>query len=286
MAVNVPNAVSPGTLYLVATPIGNLKDITLRALEVLAAADIVLCEDTRMTNKLLSAHGIEAKLFAYHDKNGDEMRPKVMQMLTEQKAVALVSDAGTPLVSDPGYKLVVSAQEAGHAVTAIPGASAVLTALQLSGLPSDAFYFGGFMPRKDGERKSLLAGLGSLKATLVFFEAPTRLLDTLQFFADAYPEAEIAVARELTKRFEESARGKPAALHADFAGRSEGVLGEIVLVVKLPEQVLAGEALDDAIREALKEFRLKEAVQVVADRFGLSKNQVYDRALELKKETE
>lgn len=286
MAVNVPNAVAPGTLYLVATPIGNLKDITLRALEVLAAADIVLCEDTRVTHKLLSAHGIEAKLFAYHDKNGEEMRPKVMQMLAEKKAVALVSDAGTPLVSDPGYKLVTSAQELGHTVTAIPGASAVLTALQLSGLPSDAFYFGGFMPRKDGERKSLIAGLSALEATLVFFEAPTRLLDTLQFFSETYPDAEIAVARELTKRFEEAARSKPAALLADFSGRSEGVLGEIVLVIKLPQQTLSGDALDDAIRQALKEFRLKEAVQVVADRFGLSKNQVYDRALELKKETE
>lgn len=276
--------VNHGTLFLVATPIGNIGDITLRALEVLKSANRVLCEDTRHTRKLLDAHGINAKLEAYHDQNGEEMRPRILEWLGAGEKLALVSDAGMPLINDPGYKLANEVRAAGHVVTSIPGASAVLMALQLSGLPTDQFHFAGFMPRKDGDRKRIFEQLRPLPATLIFFEAPTRLLDTLAFLETHYPDAEIAVARELTKRFEEVAHGTAAALAADFTARSEGVLGEIVLVIRLPEQQVAPKDIDAAIVEALAEYRLKEAVQIVADRFGLPKNQVYDRALALKKE--
>lgn len=274
--------VNTGTLTLVATPIGNLGDITLRAIEALKAADKVLCEDTRQTQKLLTAHGITAKLVSYHDQNGEEMRPKLMGWLEMGEKLALVSDAGMPLINDPGYKLVLDAQGAGHTVTSIPGASAVLMALQLSGLPTDQFYFGGFMPRKDGDRRRMMQPLLRLPATLIFFEAPSRLLETLGYFKAHHPDAKMAVARELTKRFEEVARGTPAELEADYAARSEGVLGEIVLAVRLAERAMSEADLDAAITEALQEYRLKEAVQIVADRFGLPKNQVYDRALALK----
>lgn len=276
--------VNTGTLTLVATPIGNLGDITLRALEALKSADKVLCEDTRQTRKLLTAHGIDAKLVAYHDQNGEAMRPKVLGWLEMGERLALVSDAGMPLINDPGYKLVGDAQEQGYAVTSIPGASAVLMALQLSGLPTDQFYFGGFVPRKEGDRVKAMQALLNLPATLLFFEAPSRLLETLAFFKANHPDAEMAVARELTKRFEEVKRGTPAELEADYAARAEGVLGEIVLAIRLPERTMSEADLDSAIVEALASYRLKEAVQIVADRFGLPKNQVYDRALALKGE--
>jgi 16S rRNA (cytidine1402-2'-O)-methyltransferase len=276
--------VNVSTLYLVATPIGNLQDITLRALEVLGAVDIILCEDTRVTQKLLSAHNIEAKLFPYHDKNGEAMRPKIIDLLQASKSLALVSDAGAPLISDPGYKLTLAVREAGFKVEALPGASSVITALQLSGFPTDNFLFSGFMPRKNGERDAVLKQYRNLKTTLVFFEAPSRLLDTLSWLNEAAPDAEVAVTRELTKRFEEVTRGSPKAVGEDYESRKEGVLGEIVLCIRLANEEISDEALDDALLSAMKEMRLKEAAQYVAEQFNLPKNKVYTRALTLKKE--
>ena len=276
--------VNVSTLYLVATPIGNLKDITLRALEVLAGVDVVLCEDTRVTKKLISAHNIEAKLIAYHDQNGEAMRPKIIELLAANKSLALVSDAGAPLISDPGYKLAIAVREAGYKVEALPGPSAVITALQLSGFPTDIFLFAGFMPRKRGERDTVLKQYRTLKATLVFFEAPSRLLDTLSWLSEVAPDAEVAVARELTKRFEEVTRGGPKTILDDYQNRPEGVLGEIVLCIRLPNEAVSEETLDDALLTAFKEMRLKEAAQFVAEQFNLPKNQIYARALTLKKE--
>lgn len=277
--------VNASTLYLVATPIGNLKDITLRALEVLGAVDVVLCEDTRVTAKLMSAHNIDKKLLPYHDQNGEAMRPKILELLRGNRSIALVSDAGSPMISDPGYKLANEVREAGFKVEALPGASSVITALQLSGMPTDKFLFAGFLPRKNGERESLLKQYQSLDITLVFFEAPSRLLDTLEWLSDYSPNAEIAIARELTKRFEEVTRGNPNTLLDDYKNRSEGVLGEIVLCIRLPQEILSEDAIDAALQQAMQHMRLKEAAQFVADQFQLPKNKIYARALELKKET-
>lgn len=277
--------VNASTLYIVATPIGNLGDITLRALQVLAEVEVVLCEDTRVTQKLLSAHNIEAKLLSYHDQNGETMRPKILHMLGQGESLALVSDAGSPLISDPGYKLGNAVREAGFKVESIPGASAVITALQLSGLPSDCFLFAGFMPRKKSERDAILERFGNLHATLIFFEAPSRLLETLEWLADAAPDAEVCVAREITKRFEEIIRGSPQTVLEDYSKRSEGVLGEIVLCLRLENKKISDAEMDAALQSAFKSMRLKEAAQFVAEQFKLPKNKVYARALELKKET-
>lgn len=283
MHVNDPSlTLSPRTLYLVATPIGNLRDITLRALDVLKAADIVLCEDTRVTQKLLTAYGIKARLLPYHDKNGEEMRPKILQLLAENKTLALVSDAGAPMISDPGYRLGIAVKEAGYKIEALPGASAVITALQLSGLPTDRFLFAGFMPRKDGERATEIARYRGVGVTLVFFEAPSRLLDTLGWLSQNAPDTQVAIARELTKRFEEITSGTPQELLANYEARKEGVLGEIVLCLRFPAQEITEESIDAALISAMQEMRLKEAAQFVAEQFDLPKNQVYTRALALK----
>src|SRR5262245_49582458 len=192
-------AIPPG-LYLVATPIGNLADITLRALEVLAAAELIACEDTRVTSVLLRRYGIAAPLAAYHEHNAARQRPRLLAALAAGKAVALVSDAGTPLVSDPGYRLAAAARDAGHAVIPIPGPSAVLAALVASGLPTDTFLFAGFLPVKAGPRAARLAALAGVPATLVFFEAPQRLGAALAALAAAYGgDRPARVARELTK---------------------------------------------------------------------------------------
>src|SRR5438270_817351 len=188
-----------GGLYLVATPIGNLRDVTLRALEVLAAADLIACEDTRVTRKLLDHYGITAPLTPYHDHNAATARPKLLARLAAGAAVALVSDAGTPLVSDPGFKLVRAACEAGHAVTALPGPSAVLAALAVAGLPTDRFLFEGFLPPKQAQRRSRIAELARIPATLVLFESGPRIAAALADLADGLGAREAAVCRELTK---------------------------------------------------------------------------------------
>jgi 16S rRNA (cytidine1402-2'-O)-methyltransferase len=275
-----PRSLAPG-LYVVATPIGNLSDITLRALDVLAGADLVLCEDTRVTTKLLDRYAIKASLLAYHDHNAEKVRPRVLARLADGAAVALVSDAGTPLVSDPGYKLVVAAAEAGHRVFPIPGASAVLAALVAAGLPSDRFFFEGFLPAKAGERHTRIAELAAIPATLVLYETGPRLSASLADLAAGLGARPAAICRELTKLFEEIRRGSLSELAAYYA-EAAAPKGEIVIVVGPPgEKIVAAEELDARLEAALAGASVKDAVARVAAETGLKRNVVYARALAL-----
>lgn len=275
---------APG-LHIVATPIGNLGDITLRALATLAGADLIACEDTRVTRKLLARYAIATPLTPYHDHNAETARPKLMQRLAEGAAVALVSDAGTPLISDPGYKLVRDARAAGYPVSALPGASAPLAALAVAGLPTDQFLFAGFLPPKAAARRARIAALAGLPATLVLFESGPRLAATLADLAAGLGRREAAVCRELTKLHEEIRRGELATLAQHYAAAGE-TRGEIVLVIAPPlaaEQPSAGDA-DALLRQALARSSLKDAVGEVADATGLPRRAVYQRALALAKE--
>ena len=287
MSTDAPSAapaapLAPG-LYVCATPIGNLQDASPRLLDVLARADLVLCEDSRVTGKLLSAFGIKAKLDAYHDHNGDRVRPGVLARLAASESVALVSDAGTPLVSDPGYKLVRAVREAGHAIHAVPGPSAPLAALMVSGAPTDRFSFHGFVPRTEAGRRSLFGALTERDETLTFFETAPRLAATLRVLGAVAPGRTVSVARELTKRFEEvvtDAADVLARRYEDAAPK-----GEIVLIVHPPEPVAPdAAAVDEALRAALAEHRVKDAAAKVADATGLPRRDLYQRALALKAE--
>lgn len=275
----------PGGLYLVATPIGNLADISLRALEVLAAAAVIACEDTRVTRKLAERYGIVTPLIPYHEHNAAEARPKILARLARGEAIALVSDAGTPLISDPGYKLVCATRDAGHAVTAIPGASSVLTALNVAGLPTDRFFFEGFLPPKQAARQKRIATLAAIPATLVLFESGSRLAATLADLADCLGSRAAAICRELTKLHEEVRRSDLASLARDYAQSGE-TRGEIVIVVAPPEEIETQDAdVDDMLRQALARVSLKDAVGEVAVASGRPRREVYRRALELRKDT-
>lgn len=274
--------IAPG-LHVVATPIGNLRDITLRALGTLAAADAVLAEDTRVSRHLLAHYGIATPLIAYHEHNAEMMRPQLLARLQKGERLALISDAGTPLVSDPGFKLVGDALAAGVPVTAAPGASAVLTALVVAGLPTDRFFFEGFLPTKSGARRGRIAELAKIPGTLVFFESPRRLDETLADLAAVLGAREAAVARELTKHFEQVKRGALDALAAFYAEQG-APKGEIVLLVGPPGDTAAtceGEALDEKIRAALEKFSLKDAASVVSAETGQPRRKIYARAIEL-----
>lgn len=273
-----------GGLYLVATPIGNLGDISLRALEVLAGADVIACEDTRVTRKLTERFGIETPLTAYHEHNAAEARPKLLARLAQGEAVALVSDAGTPLISDPGYKLVREAADAGHAVTALPGASAVLAALSVAGLPTDRFFFEGFLPPKQAARQKRIAELIAMPATLVLFESGPRLAAALADLAAGLGARAAAVCRELTKLHEEVRRGDLATLARDYEAGAE-TRGEIVIVIAPPaEQETANEDVDAMLRNALARVSVKDAVGEVALATGRARRDVYQRALALAKD--
>ncbi|HYD66339.1 16S rRNA (cytidine(1402)-2'-O)-methyltransferase [Azospirillum sp.] len=275
---------APG-LYVVATPIGNAADITLRALDTLKRADAVACEDTRVTGKLMMIHGVSTPLVSYHEHNAARMRPVLIDRMRGGEAVALVSDAGTPLVSDPGYKLVRECVAAGVGVTALPGPSAPLTALVLSGLPTDRFLFAGFLPNKQAARRTAIGELRGVPATLVFFESAQRLPDTLADLADLLGGREAAVARELTKLYEEVRRGPLPNLAAHYA-QAGPPKGEVVLVVGPPgAEAEAGEAdVDAALTEALGRLSVRDAAAEVAARTGRPRRAVYARALELARE--
>jgi 16S rRNA (cytidine1402-2'-O)-methyltransferase len=269
-------------LYLVATPIGNARDITLRALDVLKGCNVIAAEDTRVTAKLLAIHGVQKPLVPYNDHNGPQMRPKILARLERGEAVALVSDAGTPLVSDPGYKLVREVIAAGLAVVALPGASAVLTGLSLSGLPSDRFLFAGFLPSRAGERQSALEELKSLRATLIFFESAQRLPESLAAMARVLGERPCVMARELTKLHEEVRRGPLGELAAHYA-KAGAPKGEVTLLVGPPAQAAADTAkVDAALKAALAFMPVKAASEMIASLMGSHRKQIYDRALELK----
>ncbi len=274
---------APG-LYVVATPIGHLGDITLRALEVLAAADVIACEDTRVTRKLTDRYGIETPLTPYHDHNAAVARPKLMARLASGAAIALVSDAGTPLISDPGYKLVRAAREAGHGVTAVPGSSAVMAALAVAGLATDRFFFEGFLPAKSGARRARIAEIAAIPATLVLFETGPRLAAALEDLAAGFGSREAAICRELTKLYEEVRRADLSTLARDYADR-DAPRGEIVIVIGPPVQTQPQPGdIDRLLRDALGRTSVKDAVAEVAQASGMPRRDVYQRALALAKE--
>jgi 16S rRNA (cytidine1402-2'-O)-methyltransferase len=283
-AVEAP--VLAGGLHLVATPIGNLRDITLRALETLAAADLIACEDTRVTRKLVDHYGIATPLTPYHEHNAVAARPKILGRLAAGAAVALVSDAGTPLISDPGFKLAREAAAAGIAVTALPGASAVLAALTVSALPTDRFLFEGFLPAREGQRRKRIEEIKPIPATLVLFETGPRIAASLADLAAALGSREAAVCRELTKLYEEIRRGDLKTLARDYAA-SEEPRGEIVIVIAPPGAPAPDAAdLDTLLRQALGRVSVKEAVGEIAAVTGRPRREIYQRALALSQASE
>ncbi|PLK25908.1 16S rRNA (cytidine(1402)-2'-O)-methyltransferase [Novosphingobium sp. TH158] len=270
---------SPG-LYIVATPIGNLGDITLRAIETFRGVSAIACEDTRVTGKLLNHLGIKQKLVRYDDHASEETREHLLRLASEQ-AVALVSDAGTPLISDPGFKLVRLARERGIPVTSLPGASAAIMAVTLSGIASDRFLFAGFLPSKDKARRDALRELAAIPATLVLYETAPRLVDALHAIGDLLPGREVAVARELTKKFEECRNGSAAELAAHYGAHPPK--GEIVLVIAppLPPEP-EDHDIDALLRQAMVDAKPSQAAAQVAKATGLDRKMLYARAMELK----
>ncbi len=269
---------APG-LYVTATPIGNARDITLRALDVLAGCDVIAAEDTRVTAKLLAIHGISKPLTAYNDHNGARERPRLIARLNHGARIALVSDAGTPLVSDPGYKLVREALAQGIAVHAIPGASATLTGLALAGLPSDRFLFAGFLPSKAGERATFLDELKGIRATLIVFESAQRLADSLAQMAEILGDRAVAVTRELTKLHEEVRRGTLAILARQYAEEAPP-RGEVTVLIGPPAQAAADTARIDALLDrALPFMPVKAASELIALALDIPRKEIYERAL-------
>jgi 16S rRNA (cytidine1402-2'-O)-methyltransferase len=280
----VPVREASAGLYLVATPIGNLGDVTLRALETLAAVGTIACEDSRVTRRLLDRYGITTPLLTYHDHNAEAVRPKILTLLEAGNAVALVSDAGTPLISDPGFKLVQAARAAGHAVTAVPGPSAVLAALTASGLPTDRFFFEGFLPPREAARRERIDALAGIPGSLVLFETGPRIAAMLGDLADRLGNRPAAVCRELTKLHEEIRGGDLAALAQAWRDGAE-MRGEFVVVVGPPAKGEPAEAvdIDGLLTQALTTASLKDAVEAVAAATGQKRRIVYQRALALPK---
>ena len=276
-------ALEPG-LHITATPIGNLGDITLRALATLAAADVVLCEDTRVSSRLMERYGIKAAMKPYHEHNAESVRPAIIEALKAGSAYALISDAGVPLVSDPGYRLVRACIEEGVAVHSLPGASATLTALTLSGLPSDAFTFIGFLPPKEKARRDHLLRFKDVPATLIAFESPHRVVDALADIEAVFPNRNMALCRELTKLHEEVLRGSATDIGAVMKKR-EAIKGEIVLVIAPPAdeiEAVSDEQIDAAIAAALQDHSASKAASLVSKEFSLAKDDIYARILRRK----
>lgn len=270
----------PSGLYIVATPLGHARDITLRALDVLSAADVILCEDTRTTGKLTARYGIATQRLAYHEHNAEAMRPKILAKLEAGASLALVSDAGTPLISDPGMPLVKAVRAAGHAVYTVPGASAPIAALSIAGLPTDRFSFAGFLPQKAAARARALQDLAQVPGTLVVFESAKRLADLLTAIDEILGPREVSVARELTKKFEQVVTGTAADLAAQFTAQPPR--GEIVVLIA--QGVAEAPSADNVaamLRDALTTMSRRDAVQSVADVTGLPRKQVYAQALSL-----
>ena len=277
------NAIQPG-LHFVATPIGAARDITLRALDILAGADVLAAEDTRTLRHLMEMHGVALNgrmVLAYHDHNGDQMRPRLIEALKAGKSVAYASEAGTPLVADPGFQLARAAIDEGLTVLAAPGPSAMLCALSVSGLPTDRFFFAGFLPPKSAARKTSLRDLAQVPGSIIFYESPRRIDACLRDMIDTLgPNRQAAICRELTKRFEEILRGTLADLSESLSGRD--LKGEIVVVVDRADPVPASaQTVEDALREALKTQSSKDAAAQVAQAFGLTRRDLYQLALSL-----
>ena len=272
-------------LYIISTPIGNLQDISSRALEILREADIVACEDTRVSRKLFALLGLpqNKQFIKYEDHSEEKLAQHIVDLIAENHAIALISDAGSPLISDPGYKLVRKCREQNIYVTAIPGACAVITALQLSGLPTNRFMFAGFIPNKDKARTDLFSELKNIDTTLIFYETAPRLLKTLQQAAEIFCNREVAVARELTKMYEETVSGDFAKLIEHFTQNEPR--GEFVLMIAPPtEKEYKIEDIKEILQQRLRETSLKTAVKEICEQYKLNKNEVYNLALELKNE--
>lgn len=281
----LPHALEhPPGLYIIATPIGNLQDITLRALDVLKHAQLIACEDTRVSHKLLNHYGITAKTLSYNDHNGAARRPTLLKALREGHIVALISDAGTPLISDPGYKLVNAVREDGHFITALPGASSVLTALCLSGLPSDQFFFAGFLPVKAGAKKTSIEALKTIPGTLILFESARRLINTLSALHDILGNRNAAVMRELTKRYEEVKTESLETLIAHYETHGEPK-GEIVIAIAPPLSTFApltDEDIEAKLQKLLKKHSVKDAASILAKESGKPRKELYAKAQALK----
>lgn len=274
---------NPG-LYLIATPIGNLRDITLRALDVLAACDAVYCEDTRVTRKLLKAYGISTKLRVYNDYSKHGERKAIISDIMQGRVIGLVSDAGMPMISDPGYKLVAECLEQDLLVTSVPGANAALAAMQLSGLPTDQFSFHGFFPPKSGARRKILMELRTQPGAKIFYESPNRVASLLEDIDEVLGDAPIAIVREITKMFEESRRGSARDILGHY--KEHGTpKGEIVIVIgqaETPEH--SDEQIDAMLADALKTMSTKNAASAIAEMTGRSKKELYARALGIGKD--
>ncbi|MDX1974617.1 MAG: 16S rRNA (cytidine(1402)-2'-O)-methyltransferase [Rickettsiales bacterium] len=272
---------TPPGLYIVATPIGNLGDITLRALEVLKLVDLIICEDTRVTAKLLQHYGIEKPTLSYNDHNAAARRPQILQALEHGQRVALVSDAGTPLISDPGYKLAREVLDRGLYVTTLPGASSVLSALCLSGLPTDRFFFAGFLPHKSEARRAALQEVSTVAATLIFFESANRLEDSLADMVQLLGHRDAAVVREISKLYEESRRDSLPALLAHYTEHG-APKGEVVIVVGAPmAEPMDDSTIESHLRLLLATHGVKEAASIVAEESGRARKEIYSLALEL-----
>ncbi len=274
-------------LHLVAVPIGNARDITLRALDVLANADVLAAEDTRSLRRLMDIHGIplgDRPLIGYHDHNGPKIRPRLLALLAEGKSIAYASEAGTPLVADPGFVLVRDATEAGHLVTTAPGVSAAIAALSIAGLPSDRFLFAGFMPNAKAARKRALSELSELQATLIFYESPKRLGAFLSDAAEVFGKHRTgAVCRELTKKFEEVRRGTLDLLKTQYTAAPPK--GEIVILIdRAGERTVSDSLVNEALTSALRDMRTREAADYVAQALGIARRDAYQAALALKKD--
>lgn len=275
-------------LYLIATPLGTARDITLRALDILTSADLLVAEDTRSLRKLMDIHGIavgERAMISYHDHNGDRVRPRILQALAAGQAVVYASEAGTPMVADPGFDLARAAVAEGHALVSAPGPSAVITALTLSGLPTDQFHFAGFLPNASSRRKSALTALAQVPGTLVFYESPKRIAAMLKDAAAILGDARAAaICRELTKKFEEVLRDDLGALAEAAAARS--FKGEIVVCIgDVPKRSVNPDDIDSALKLALKQHSVRDAADLVSQQLGVPRRQIYQRALAMEKES-
>lgn len=275
-----------GKLYIVATPIGNMGDITLRAIDILKSVSLILCEDTRLSSNLLSKLGIKNKLGIYNDQSEGKDKSKIIKALQNGDSVALISDAGTPLISDPGYKLVEELKTLGFDVVPIPGASAVISALCASGLPTDSFYFAGFLPTTMGKLKSHFESLKAIKTTIVAYESPNRLLKTLEMIVEVFGDIQISIAREITKLHEDIITGSTHNVLERYKAAS-AIRGEVVIMLNNRVEAEVDEAsIVSELKIVLAESTLKDAVEIVSENLRVSKKLVYKLGLQLKKEME
>ncbi|MEK6734825.1 MAG: 16S rRNA (cytidine(1402)-2'-O)-methyltransferase [Pseudomonadota bacterium] len=274
-----------GKLFIIATPIGNLADITLRALDTLKIVDLIICEDTRVTSKLLKAYGIEKKLFVYNDNSGQQERDKIIQNLMQGLNIALVSDAGTPLISDPGYKLIQDLNRNNIKIETLPGACSIIAALTIAGLPTNSFMFIGFLPHKQKAKEDIFMGISNIDTTIICFESANRLLESIEIAINYFSNREFAVAREITKIFEEVIRGKAEEVIKYYQENTDKLRGEVVLLIGPPngEELNLEEKAKMILKDLLTKMSVRDAVEIASSQIKLSRKIIYKLALELAK---